>query len=50
MVNTLNDIMQNADDLINTAVPYGESGKVYQNIAQNLTKAANVIGKANKEF
>ena len=49
-VETLNDIMQNADELINTAVPYGENGKIYQNIAQNLTKAAIVIGKANKEF
>ena len=42
--------MQNADELMNLSVPYGENGKVYQNIAQNLTDAANVIGKANKEF
>ena len=49
-VEELTDIMQNADELINASVPYGESGKIYKNIAQNLTDAAIVIGKANKEF
>ena len=49
-VETLNDIIQNADELINAAVPYGENSKVYSNIAQNLTNAAIVIGKVNKEL
>lgn len=49
-VETLNDIIQNADELINAAVPYGENTKVYNNIAQNLTNAAIVVGKANKEL
>lgn len=49
-VETLNDIIQNADELINTAVPYGENGKIYGNIAKNLTNAALIVRKANKRF
>lgn len=49
-VKQLNDIIQNADELMNTAVPFGENNKIYQNIAQNLNKAAIVIGKVNKEL
>ncbi len=49
-IETLNDIMQNADELINTPVPFGENSNVYNKIAQNLTNAASVISKANKEL
>lgn len=46
----LNNINQNVDDILNTAIPYGETNEIYQDLAQNLTQAANIIGKANKEF
>lgn len=49
-VETLNDISQNVDDLMNTAVPYGEESILYTDIAKNLTDAASILGKANKEF
>ncbi len=49
-VETLNDINQNVDDLLNTAVPYGEAANVYTDIAKNLTNAANIMGKANKQI
>ena len=48
-VNTLYDISQNVDELMNTAVPYGEETELYNNIAMNLTKAANIIGETNKK-
>lgn len=48
-VETLNNINQNVDELLNTAVPFGEAAKVYNDIASNLTKAANILGKANKK-
>ena len=49
-VETLSDISQNVDELLNSAVPYGEEKTVYQDIAKNLTDAANLLGKANKEL
>ncbi len=49
-VETLSDISQNVDELLNSAVPYGEEKTVYQDIARNLTDAANLLGKANKEL
>ena len=49
-VETLSDISQNVDELLNSAVPYGEERTVYQDIAKNLTDAANLLGKANKEL
>lgn len=49
-VETLSDISQNVDELLNSAVPYGEEKMVYQDIAKNLTDAANLLGKANKEL
>ena len=49
-VQTLNDISQNVDDLMNTTVPYGEQDALYTDIAKNLTNAAGILGKANKEF
>ena len=48
-VETLNNISQNVDELLNTAVPYGEAATVYTDVAKNLTDAANIIGKTNKE-
>ena len=49
-VATLNDITQNVDDLINATVPYGEETALYSDLAKNLTNAANVLGKANKNL
>ena len=46
----LNNITQNVDDMLNSAVPYGEEKALYTDIAQNLTNAANIIGKVNKEI
>ena len=49
-VETLSGINRNVDELMNTAVPYGESAKVYSDIANNLTTAANIIGKTNNKL
>lgn len=49
-VKSLTDINQNVDELMNTSVPYGESDNLYNDIAKNLTNAAIIIGKANKEI
>ena len=49
-VKSLNNINQNVDELLNTAIPYGETGEIYDNLAKNLTNAANILGKANKDF
>ncbi len=49
-VESLNNINQNVDELVNTAVPYGERTEVYQALAKNLTEAANIIGMSNKEL
>lgn len=49
-VQTLNDINQNVDELLNAVVPYGEETTLYTNIAKNLTDAATILGKANKEL
>lgn len=49
-VETLSDISQNVDELLNSAVPYGEEKTLYQDIAKKLTDAANLLGKANKEL
>ena len=49
-VETLNDISQNVDDLMNATVPYGEESALYTDIAKNLTNAASVLDKAHKEF
>ena len=35
---------------MNTTVPYGEQDALYTDIAKNLTNAAGILGKANKEF
>lgn len=45
---SLNDISQNVDELLNTAVPYGEEKNLYGNIVKNLNEAASLIGEANK--
>ncbi len=49
-VESLTDITQNVDELMNTTIPYGEESNLYHDIAKNLTNAANIIGKANKEI
>jgi len=49
-VEKLSSIVQNADELLSSAVPSGEGRIVYENIAKNLTDAAIAIGEANKEF
>ena len=49
-VETLNDISQDVDELMNTAIPYGENSEFYGNIAKNLTKAASILGRTNKEL
>lgn len=49
-VEALSNINQNVDDLINTAVPLGEESSVYTNIADNLKKAARLIGETNKNI
>lgn len=49
-VEVLKDITQNVDDLLSTAVPYGEESEVYSTIARNLTDAANVIGQSKKDL
>ena len=38
------------DDLINATVPYGEETALYSDLAKNLTNAATVLGKANKNL
>lgn len=48
-VSKLNDISQNVDEMLNTAVPYGEEKILYGNIAKNLNQAANIISNANRE-
>lgn len=47
-VSKLNDISQNVDEMLNSAVPYGEEKFLYGKIANNLNQAANIIGKVNK--
>lgn len=49
-VEKLTDINQNVDELMNTAMPYGEETTIYKDIAANLTTAANLYGKTNKEI
>ncbi len=49
-VEELTDINQNVDDMLNTKVPFGEEAKLYTDIAKNLTTAANIIGKANRNL
>ena len=49
-VENLSDINQNVDEMLNTAVPFGEEKVIYTDIAKNLTKAAGIIGKANKDI
>lgn len=49
-VASLNNISQNVDDLMSTTVPYGEETALYSDLAKNLTDAANILGKANKDF
>ncbi len=48
-VEKLNNINQNVDELINTNVPYGEESYLYTDIAENLTKAASILGKIARE-
>lgn len=47
-VSSLNDISQNVDELLNTAVPYGEEKNLYGSIVKNLNDAVTIIGEANK--
>lgn len=47
-VESLNDITQNVDEMMNTIIPYGEEKTMYGDIAKNLTQAANIVGHANK--
>lgn len=47
-VEKLNGINQNIDDLMSCSVPFGEDKKYYDDIANNLTSAANIIGKSEK--
>lgn len=49
-VEKLNDINQNVDELLNSGVPYGEEKTIYTDIAQNLTDAALLLGKVNKNL
>ena len=44
----LNGINQDIDDLMTGSVPFGEDKKYYDDIATNLTTAANIIGKSEK--
>jgi len=48
-VNKLSNINQNVDNLMNTAIPFGEAANLYNDIAKNLTKAANIIGESNRK-
>ena len=49
-VEELNDITQNVDELLNTAVPYGEEKELYSSFAKNLTDAATIMGRAQKNI
>ena len=49
-VEELNNISQNVDDLMSATVPQGEETALYSDLAKNLTNAANVLGKANKDL
>ncbi|MBQ4122867.1 hypothetical protein IJD44_03985 [bacterium] len=49
-VMTLHDISRNVDEMLNTAVPYGEENVLYSNIARNLNEAATIIVNANKDM
>lgn len=49
-VEELNDITQNVDELLNSAVPYGEEKELYTSIAKNLTDAATIMGRAHKNI
>lgn len=49
-IEELTDINQNVDELLNTAIPYGEEKELYSSIAKNLTDAANILGRAKKEL
>ena len=44
-VEKLNGINQDIDDLMASSVPFGEDKKYYDDIANNLTSAANILGK-----
>ena len=45
----LNGINQDIDDLMTSSVPFGEDKKYYDDIANNLTTAATIIGKTEKK-
>lgn len=49
-VETLKNINQNVDELLNTTIPYGEESELYSSIAKNLTDAANVLCKSKKDL
>ncbi len=49
-VATLNDINQNVDEIMTSVVPYGEEASLYIDLAKNLTNAASILGKANKDI
>ena len=47
-VEKLNGINQDIDELMASSVPFGEDKKYYDDIANNLTSAANIIGKSER--
>ena len=49
-VSQLADIKDNVNEMINAVVAKGEEEELYSDIAKNLTAAANIIDKANKDI
>jgi len=49
-VKELNDITQNIDELLNTTAPFGENTNLYNDVAKNLTTAAEILGQAQKNI
>lgn len=49
-VDELYDISQNVDEMLSSRTAYGEEGKLYTDIADNLTNAANILGKVNRSL
>lgn len=47
-VEKLSGINQDIDDLMSSSVPFGEDKKYYDDIANNLTSAANILGKSER--
>lgn len=49
-VEKLNNINQNVDELLNSAVPYGEEEKLYDDITVNLINAAGILGETSRRY